>query len=219
MSWGYVYVLYNPTMEGIVKIGRTRKSSEERAADISRATGVAMSFLVVYDERVCDCAAVEKRLHERFSHTRVNPKREFFRVPLKEAVKALQEVAAEFREVTPEADYMPSQAVEMLPDLKRLYPAYLKPEIKSVRLVQRSGICFLEVVSIVAEHLNDERIERVDLGFIVEGDPDTPMFSPIRNANENATKFLAELDPYSIVMCTPLFTEEACLEVARRFES
>lgn len=218
MSLGYVYVLYNPSMEGVVKIGRTQASSEERAAEISRATGVPMSFIVVHDELVCDCVAVEKRLHDRFAYARLNPRREFFRIPLKDAVKALQEIAVEFRDPAQGVIYSGGQSAEMFAELQARYHSYIKPDIKSIKMVQRNGLCFLEVTSTVHANLNDERVERVDLGFIAGDSPDGSMFSPIRDAGENAYRFINELDPYSIVMCTPLFTEEACREVARKYE-
>lgn len=221
MKAGYVYILYNPLMEGLVKIGSTSGSSDARAAQISGATGIPSAFLVVHEEYVCDCKLVEQRLHSRFSAVRVNPRREFFRVPLKQAVKALQDIAIEFRPKSSEdLDYLPGQVEEVLPTLKRLYPTYLRPEIKSVKLVQKSGLCFLEITSEVHANLNDERLERVDLGFISEGKHGVanPMFSPVRSAQENAEKFIAKLDPYSIIVCTPLFTEEACEEVARQYE-
>jgi hypothetical protein len=220
MKAGYVYILYNPSIEGVVKIGSTSGSSEARAAQISGATGIPTAFLVVHEEYVRDCKVVEQRLHTRFGAVRVNPRREFFRVPLKEAVKALQEVAVEFRPESSEGlDHLPGQVEEMFPTLRHKYPTYLKPEIKSIKLVQKSGLCFLEVTSQVHVNLNDERVERVDLSFISEGDYDDLMFTPIRSAQENAKKFIGELDRYSIIMCTPLFTDQACKEIARQYKS
>ncbi len=219
MSVGYVYVLYNPAMVGMVKIGRTKDSSEARAAKLSQGSGVPTAFLVVHDERVLDCEEVERRLHARFAGVRVVPRREFFRVSVKNAVRALQEVAVEFTDKSANKDYLPSQAIEVLPELRDRYARHLRSEIRSVRIVQKEGLCFLEITSQVNENLRDERTERIDLSFIYGSETDgRPMFTPARSPEENAVRFIQELDPYSIIMCTPLFTEAACQEIAGAYE-
>jgi|RhiMethySRZTD1v2_1073278.scaffolds.fasta_scaffold25178_1 T5orf172 domain. len=219
MSIGYVYVLYNPAMEGMVKIGRTTDSSETRAAKLSRASGVSMAFLVVHDERVLNCEEVEKRLHARFANVRVGARREFFRASVKSAVKALQEIAAEFKDTSESKDYLPNQVYEMLPRLRERYAQYIRSEIKSVKMVHKEGLSFLEITSQVNKYLKDERTERIDLSFIYLGEIEgPPTFSTVRSPQENAEMFIQELDPYSIIMCTPLFTEAACREIAGTYE-
>ena len=54
-----------------------------------RGTGVPVDFLVVYDELVTDCEAVERRLHQRFADYRYQPNREFFQIPVREATRGL----------------------------------------------------------------------------------------------------------------------------------
>ena len=56
---GYVYVMINPSCEGLVKIGKTTKDPEERAKDLSSATGVATPFIVVYKRLFNDCSIAE----------------------------------------------------------------------------------------------------------------------------------------------------------------
>lgn len=91
---GFIYVLINPSLEGLVKIGMTTRSTEERCAELSTSSGVPTPFLVVYEEIVNNVAEVEKRIHlylESLGH-RINNKREFFSIPVKVAVKAISEV-------------------------------------------------------------------------------------------------------------------------------
>jgi hypothetical protein len=95
MSTGYVYILLNPALKGQVKIGRTTNSPEERAAELS-TTGLPHDFIVAYAERVSDCDTVERALHERFADARVSPNREFFRVPLQAAIRALIEISKRY---------------------------------------------------------------------------------------------------------------------------
>lgn len=87
-SEGYVYVLKNKSMRGLVKIGRTTGSVEQRAQNLS-STGVPFPFEVAFKMKVTDCVAAEKWLHDRFSHKRVNRGKEFFRVSAQEVQDAL----------------------------------------------------------------------------------------------------------------------------------
>jgi hypothetical protein len=90
---GFVYILRSPLhTDALVKVGLTRSSSEEGAKQLSSATGVPYPFEVFYEESVVDCVLAEKLVHERLAEYRQNPRREFFKVPLKIAIKAVFEV-------------------------------------------------------------------------------------------------------------------------------
>jgi T5orf172 domain-containing protein len=54
MTTGFVYIMINPAMRGMVKIGLTKQTSKARAQGL-RTTGVPDDFIVVYDELVTDC--------------------------------------------------------------------------------------------------------------------------------------------------------------------
>jgi hypothetical protein len=43
---GYIYVLSNPSMPGIVKVGRTFREPRARAAELSASTGVPTPFKI-----------------------------------------------------------------------------------------------------------------------------------------------------------------------------
>ena len=72
-----VYVLTNPTMPGLIKIGRTT-NLEQRVKSLSSDTGVPLPFEVFYACSVRDANEVERALHNAFGDHRINPKREFF---------------------------------------------------------------------------------------------------------------------------------------------
>lgn len=90
---GYVYVLINSSMPGLIKVGMTTRSVEERAEELSHATGVPTAFVVAYKVEVNDCAAGEAYVHSVLGDKgyRVNKNREFFSAPLYEAVDAINE--------------------------------------------------------------------------------------------------------------------------------
>ena len=88
MSKGYVYVMINSSMNGLVKIGKTEKDPEERAKELSTATGIATPFTVVYKRMFNDCDKAEKNAHAILSEKgyRVNNKRDFFSIGISEAI-------------------------------------------------------------------------------------------------------------------------------------
>lgn len=89
---GKIYILRNPFhKEALIKIGRTAFESEKRALQISSGTGIPYPFEVLFDEDVVDCELAEKLIHEKLHLHRVNPKREFFQLPLKQAVRTVFE--------------------------------------------------------------------------------------------------------------------------------
>lgn len=94
-----VYVLTNEAMPGLVKIGMTSDSVEDRITQLSSTTGVPLRFECYYAGEVADVVKVEKILHQLFAEDRVNPKREFFRLEPERVVLALS--LANPVEVTP----------------------------------------------------------------------------------------------------------------------
>lgn len=85
---GYVYLMINPSMERVVKIGRTRKDADIRARDL-RTTGVPKKLVVLWSEFVHDSDKVEKKLHSLFAKHRSDPDRESFAVQPRDAISAL----------------------------------------------------------------------------------------------------------------------------------
>ena len=87
---GFVYVLINPAMPGLVKVGFSRASPEERARQL-RTTGVPIDFVVAFSVRVSRPAEVERRIHGRLHAQRVAGDREFFRVSAECACRIARE--------------------------------------------------------------------------------------------------------------------------------
>lgn len=75
---GYVYVLTNDAMPGLVKIGRTTQTPYSRADDLSRASGVPIPFRVAMYASFPDCIAAERFVHKRMAGWRLSAHREFF---------------------------------------------------------------------------------------------------------------------------------------------
>ena len=94
-----IYVLTNEAMPGIVKVGLTTDSVEGRITQLSSFTGVPLPFECYFAAEVKDCAKLEKTLHQLFSESRINPKREFFKIDPEKVVLAIS--IGEFKEITP----------------------------------------------------------------------------------------------------------------------
>lgn len=81
MSHGFVYVLSNPSMPGIFKIGMTERSPHLRACELSAATGVAAAFEVLCYAEFAHAYEMEREIHEVLQPFRYSPSREFFAAP------------------------------------------------------------------------------------------------------------------------------------------
>jgi hypothetical protein len=100
---GYVYVLYNPALKGLVKIGRTSRDPRQRAEELSSPTGLPTPFELVYDAYFADANAVEQFIHVHLTQKgfRRAANREFFEMPLSDAVKAVLAASAIFETADP----------------------------------------------------------------------------------------------------------------------
>jgi hypothetical protein len=104
---GVVYILTNQAMPGLIKIGRTTRSIEERLRELTRAPGVPVPFECFLAVEVRDAEKLEQALHEAFRDHRTNLKREFFNIaPDRPAaiLKMFQLHDKASRDVTPKTD-------------------------------------------------------------------------------------------------------------------
>ena len=97
MEQGWVYVLVNSTIPGLVKVGRTTRLPSTRVAELSQATGVATPFILVFEQPFVDCIAAERDIHSTLDRCgmRVSRNREFFRGPTTEIVRLVLQYAGE----------------------------------------------------------------------------------------------------------------------------
>ncbi len=84
---GSIYIMRNSSFreENMLKIGRTTRTAKRRAKELY-TTGLPVAFDVVYEEDVSDCVLAEKLIHEKLKHYRYKKQREFFILPLNQAV-------------------------------------------------------------------------------------------------------------------------------------
>jgi hypothetical protein len=93
----WVYVLSNPTQPGLLKIGYTKKLPEERAKQISSATGVALPYKVEWAYQCFNGEMVEREVHHKLKAQRVNNSKEFFQISLEEAKETINLIGSKFK--------------------------------------------------------------------------------------------------------------------------
>lgn len=89
---GFVYVLTNKSMPGLVKIGYTKKNPQERASELY-GSGVPSPFAISYAVWCNDPFKVEQQLHERLRLWRGSESREFFSISETHAVIELLQLS------------------------------------------------------------------------------------------------------------------------------
>mgnify|MGYP003308676464 CR=1 FL=1 len=111
---GYVYAMINPSYKDLVKIGKTTKDPEDRAKELSSATGVATPFIVVYKRFFNNCSVAEKRVHSILTEQgyRVNDSREFFSVSIPDAINIILNIGNTMREKSKGENIMPIEYKE-----------------------------------------------------------------------------------------------------------
>ena len=88
---GYVYIMSNPAFSGErVKIGRTDKDPAKYRVKELSDTSIPEPFKCEYWALVDNPVKVEKRVFKVLQKFRPNPKREFFDVPIPDAIAAIQ---------------------------------------------------------------------------------------------------------------------------------
>jgi len=119
------------------------------------------------------------------------------------------------------------QAVQLLPELKRIYPTQLRVEIVSARIYQTEDDCYFEITEDLSlkpdegdleedTPLKSFKTERTSLVFVA--DKNGSIFQPSVSALKNAVIFLVELDDFSKINATDLFSEQGADEIMERME-
>lgn len=91
MIRGWVYVLSNKAMPGIVKIGYSTKDPSLRADELG-GTGLPHPFVVEYDALVVEPRDVEQQVHQRLRE--LHEGKEFFHITVSQAIECIMQVVS-----------------------------------------------------------------------------------------------------------------------------
>jgi len=87
---GFLYALKNESMPGLLKIGFTTRSIEERVAELGASTATPTPFEIVFYFACNDPQSDEVLAHEVLAKYRINQDREFFKINDGEALRILR---------------------------------------------------------------------------------------------------------------------------------
>ena len=102
-----VYILTNEAMPGIIKIGWTDNTVEQRMKELDK-TATPLPFTCYFAKRVKDPTFVESKMHQAFDEFRIRDNREFFRMSPEQAKAALE--IADGDDVTPKDDIVENES-------------------------------------------------------------------------------------------------------------
>ena len=88
---GWVYVISNKAMPGILKIGFSTKDPKLRAEELNHA-GSPHPYIVEYEILIEEPYQIEQKIHKILSDNKEG--KEWFRCSVKDAIAAIKEIAA-----------------------------------------------------------------------------------------------------------------------------
>ena len=152
---GIVYLLTNPVMPGLTKIGKTNINGLESRLQTLYNTSIPIPFQCFYACEVEDPDIVERKLHDAFGDHRINKKREFFEIDA-ERVKSVLELLA-IKDVTPSEEKFESKddmiAFEKASEIRS------RINFKMLEIPIGSELIFSKDESIVATVISNRKIE------------------------------------------------------------
>ena len=91
----WVYVLSNPSFNGMLKIGYTKNAPELRSEQLYKGTGVPTPFKLEFAKQCLNGEMLERLTHKYLKADRVNNEREFFYTKLDDVVQTINKLHAD----------------------------------------------------------------------------------------------------------------------------
>lgn len=95
----WVYVMVNPSIPGICKIGYTTKSAIERVKELNSSSGVIVPWYPVFSYKCGNGAILESEVHNELENLgfRVNNKREGFNISSQDAISIIEKIGEKYK--------------------------------------------------------------------------------------------------------------------------
>ena len=150
---GTVYIISNPAMPGLVKIGKTI-NLEARLQSLY-SSGVPMPFRCIYAKEVDNYSEVERKLHKGLNSHRENSNREFFRIPEEEVINFLELVPG--KDVTPKEDDFEDKEDEIA--FERATRIGQRFNFNMVKIPIGSTLTFIRDENVTCKVISSSRVE------------------------------------------------------------
>lgn len=137
---GYIYVLTNPAMPGLVKIGRSIHGGRKRAEQLD-CTAVPLPFEVFFEMTFADIEEAELAIHEAVAAHRINRSREFFSIAPEVAAKTVM------------AEWLRSESYSIVDD----YDCYVLQMVQKIATTFNGSVT--EVVNAFMSEIDPAAIE------------------------------------------------------------
>ena len=151
------YVLTNEAMPGLIKIGKTTRTLQDRMQELY-STGVPFPFICKYAVEVDenDEKEYEKLIHRGLSEQRANPKREFFEISFESAISLMKMIPG--TDVTPkdETKSIDKDELEAIEKHSRRRPPF---SFRKAKIDNGEILTFLNDESKTATVVSDREIE------------------------------------------------------------
>ena len=92
---GWVYILANKALPGILKIGYTDRAPSDRVREINGATGVIVPWHLVSAFQCKSPSIIERLVHNNLDDLRINKNKEGFAVSLNQAEEVITRIIQE----------------------------------------------------------------------------------------------------------------------------
>lgn len=139
---GYVYAVTNPSIPGLIKIGRTNDINKR--LDSLYDTSVPMPFECVCVKNVSNPIAVESNIHRLLNDYRVNEKREFFKIDKQRVELIFDLISSDFTEVKQESKKysvtIPEIGTVSSEHLSTLYTIVERLNLKNISMPSYNGL-------------------------------------------------------------------------------
>jgi len=131
---GWVYIISNPAMPDLIKVGYSTKDPELRARELNN-TGAPHPYIVEYEMLIEGPFQIEQQAHKVLSSFREN--REWFRCTCEEAIAAIQRVAGghAINEVFKRADREQAENIRLDQEKAELRERLVNEQINRQELV------------------------------------------------------------------------------------
>lgn len=134
---GWVYLISNPAMPGLIKVGHSTKDPELRAQELNN-TGAPTPYSVEYEMLVEDPYRIEQQAHKALGSFREG--REWFRCSCEEAIAAIQREAGgrAINETFKRADREQAERIRKDQEKAELRQKLVKAQIEKQELAVRA---------------------------------------------------------------------------------